>query len=466
MSEQIRSWRRWQRAALRSALTVVAALAVTVAAVAVVALVDGEFPGDSTWSVGPVIVAAAVGALSWPAARRSAVSVADRAMHGSLRSPDDLVRSFGRRASRETPDNELLVQLAEALLRTLRCASAEMWRDDDSGNLIRVVSIPHRAPISIQLDPAARRVLAGGGVVGRAWLQMWHPALLVDRPLGELRVAPATHAGELLGLVVVTRLASGDRFSAVEDGSLAELGTRLGVFLHNRALDATLQTTLEDLRRTNAELRASRVRLVTTADNERRRIERNLHDGAQQHLVALAVNLKLAADEIDSDPSVASSVFAALNQDVRDAIDELRSLAHGIYPPLLMDAGLVEALRVSARRSPSSVAVSITTIGRFAPEIEAATYFCCMEALQNAAKHAPAAPVRLRVDADDRLLQFVVEDDGPGVGADAVRHGHGLGNMVDRMVAVGGSLDVGRSDSGGTRIVGTIPLSGTAAGVA
>jgi signal transduction histidine kinase len=301
-------------------------------------------------------------------------------------------------------------------------------------------------------------VLAGGGVVGRAWLEMWLPALLDERPLGEVRVAPATHAGQLLGLVVVSRLASADRFGAADDASLAELGNRLGVVLHNRALDATLQQTLDDLRRTNEELRASRVRLVATADAERRRIERNLHDGAQQHLVALAVNLRLAADEIAQDPTTATDVFAGLGADVREAINELRSLAHGIYPPLLMDAGLVEALRVSAQRSPSPVTVTADRVRRYATETEAAVYFCCMEALQNAAKHAPGATVRVHLTDDGTALRFAVEDDGPGLADAAIQHGHGLGNMVDRVVAVGGTLDVGASASGGTRIDGQVPI--------
>ncbi|MFT3855526.1 MAG: histidine kinase [Ilumatobacteraceae bacterium] len=341
-------------------------------------------------------------------------------------------------------------------MRSLHAASAEVWRVDDAGGLARAVSIPSRRPAALRPDDSASSVLAGGGVVGRAWLEMWLPQLLDDRPLGEVRVAPATHARRLLGLVVVARLASGERFTPQEDAALAELGSRLGVILHNRELDATLQQTLDDLRRTNEELRASRVRLVATADSERRRIERNLHDGAQQHLVALAVNLRLAADEIAADPSTAADTFAALGQDVREAIDELRSLAHGIYPPLLMDAGLVEALRASGQRSPSAVHVTAEGIGRYPTEIEAAVYFCCMEALQNAAKHAPGAAVTVRLLDDGRVLRFEVTDDGPGLGDGVVRHGHGLGNMVDRMVAVGGTVDVATAPSGGVRIEGRI----------
>jgi signal transduction histidine kinase len=466
-----RAWKRPARTAVRAGFMLVAAAAVLASAWLAAVLVSGEFPGRSSgeegWTTAAVVAAAIVAAALWPLARAGARRAAERLMHGAARSPDDVVRSFGRRSSRSTPDSELLVQLVESLVQSYRAASAEIWRDDGSGRLTRRVSIPHRHETALDLDPAARRVLAGGGVVGRAWLEMWQPDLLADRPLGEVRVAPATHAGRLLGLIVVTRLPSAVRFTPAEDASLAELGVRLGVLLHNRELDAALQSSMEDLRLTNAELRASRVRLVATADGERRRIERNLHDGAQQHLVALAVNLKVAESQAASDPAAVPEVFAQLGRDLKDAIDELRALAHGIYPPVLLDAGIVEALRASARRIPSPVSVHAEGVGRYPTDVEAALYFCCMEALQNAAKHAPGAAVRVQLSEDDGAVRFVVEDDGPGlgpsVGAGVIRHGHGLGNMVDRTGAVGGTIEVGRSASGGARIVGTVPVDGGAA---
>ena len=128
---------------------------------------------------------------------------------------------------------------------------------------------------------------------------------------------------------------------------------------------------------------------MATGDAERRKIERNLHDGAQQHLVALAVNLRLAKDLLADDPETAVEMLDALGDAVRETIQELRDLAHGIYPPLLMDSGLTEALRAAANRSPLGVELSADGIGRHSTEIEAAIYFCVLEALQNAAKHAP-----------------------------------------------------------------------------
>ncbi len=155
-------------------------------------------------------------------------------------------------------------------------------------------------------------------------------------------------------------------------------------------------------------------RIVATADAERRKIERNLHDGAQQHLVALAVNLRLTRDLVAEDPEAAAEMLDGLVDSVKETVQELRDLAHGIYPPLLMDSGLSDALRAAAARSPLDVAVEMTGIGRYPAELEAAIYFCCLEALQNASKHAPEAAVTVTIHESAGRLHFAVADDGPG----------------------------------------------------
>ena len=175
---------------------------------------------------------------------------------------------------------------------------------------------------------------------------------------------------------------------------LADLARQVGLAFHNSQLDTALQTTLDELRKQADALRESRARIVASGDAERRRVERNLHDGAQQHLVALAVNLRLARDIIADDPAAGAEMLDELAGEVQETIQELRELAHGIYPPLLVDSGLVEALRAAANRSPLAVEVVAEGIGRYSAEIEAAVYFCCLEALQNAAKHAPGRPRR------------------------------------------------------------------------
>ena len=153
-------------------------------------------------------------------------------------------------------------------------------------------------------------------------------------------------------------------------------------------LDSALQESLDEVRRQADELRASRARVVEAGDAQRRRIERDLHDGAQQHLVALAVSVNLVRQIADTDPDAAKAMLEQIGSDLQEAVQELRNLAHGIYPPLLMDRGLAEALSAASGRAALPTGVEADGIGRYSQQIEAAVYFCCLEALQNAAKHA------------------------------------------------------------------------------
>ena len=167
-------------------------------------------------------------------------------------------------------------------------------------------------------------------------------------------MAPCSHAGELLGLIVVERAARADAFTDEDDRVLTELARQVGLAFHNAQLDTALQTTLDELRKQADELRESRARIVASGDAERRRVERNLHDGAQQNLVALAINLRLAKDILAEDPEGAGEMLDQLAVDVKQTIKELRELAHGIYPPLLADNGLREALRPRPRAAARS----------------------------------------------------------------------------------------------------------------
>ncbi len=258
---------------------------------------------------------------------------------------------------------------------------------------------------------------------------------------------------------MIERAADGDHFTEEDDRVLTELARQVGLALHNVQLDSALQESLENLERANDDLRTSRARIVATGDAERRKIERNLHDGAQQHLVALAVNLRLTKDMLSDDPEGAAEMLEALGDAVKETIQELRDLAHGIYPPLLMDSGLPEALRAAANRSPLSVAVAADGIGRYPSELEAAVYFCCLEALQNAAKHAPEAAVEIDLREVDGELRFTVIDDGPGFDVAAATAGHGFVNMSDRLGAIGGNVEW-RSELGqGSTIAGRIPTT-------
>lgn len=220
-----------------------------------------------------------------------------------------------------------------------------------------------------------------------------------------------------------------------------------------------MQTTLDELRRQADELRKSRARIVATGDAERRRVERDLHDGAQQHLVALAINLRLAGDIVTDDPAAAAEMLTQLADDVQVTIKELRELAHGIYPALLADSGLGDALNAAASRSPLEVCIVVAdTVGRYPSEIEAAIYFCCLEALQNAAKHAPDATVEVRLWTESGGLLFSVADDGPGFDPGDACAGHGFVNMTDRLGAIGGTVRWESQPGHGAKISGSVPL--------
>ncbi len=206
------------------------------------------------------------------------------------------------------------------------------------------------------------------------------------------------------------------------------------------------------------EVSDSRARIQATADDERRRIERDLHDGAQQRLVALRIKLELEAEQADVEDSARAATLRALGADVEDAIDEVRSLARGIYPSILGDRGLVEALRSAALRSPLPTTVLAAGVGRYSHEIETTAYFCCLEALQNAAKHAQGATAAVIELSDTGALRAEVHDDGAGFDPATIEQGAGFVNMRDRLSAVAGQLVTVSSPGKGARIILTIPL--------
>ena len=238
---------------------------------------------------------------------------------------------------------------------------------------------------------------------------------------------------------------------------------RAELAVHNEQLDSALQKSLDDLRRQAAELRASRARVVAAADAERRRIERNLHDGAQQSLTALAVKLRLISDLPQADRDLARDLLQEACAEVGDAARELRALAHGIYPPLLAESGLPAALAAAARRSTLPATVDADRIGRYPADVEATVYFCCLEAMHNACKYAgQGAALTLRVAEAAGVLTFQVADDGNGFDAAACGLGAGFLNMTDRLGALGGSLQVESVPRQGTTVSGTVPVYASA----
>ena len=403
------------------------------------------------------MIASGVAAVIFVPVRERFLQSSTRFVYGAREAPDEVLRTFGSRLTRAIPMDELLLQLAESLRKTMALVSAEVFTG--SGEVLeRTVSVPDIGPGSIVVSPRERPVVTRAGVSGTAWASIWLPALLAGRESEQIRVAPVSHAGELLGLIVVERSSEASAFSEDDDRVLSDLARQVGLALHNSQLDTALQTTLDEVRKQADELRESRARVVASGDAERRRIERNLHDGAQQHLVALAVNLRLARDIITDDSEAGLEMLDQLADEVQETIQEVRRLAHGIYPPLLVDSGLVEALRAAANRNPLPVEISADGIGRYPSETEAAVYFCCLEALQNAAKHAPDARVDLHLWEEAGGLLFTVADDGPGFDPDRAQKGHGYVNMADRLGAIGGTVRWESEIGKGSVVRGSVPL--------
>ena len=438
-------------------LTGLTMLIVLAYAVALVAF--GRTPDDSERSLLLLsMLAAAAAAIAYQPARAWLSDRANSVVYGERIAPEEALRTWGSRLTRAIPLDELLLQLAETLRKSMQLHSAQIWTGSH-GHYEVAAMVPHRAVARYIIGDKERAVVSRAGVSGGTWLDIWLPDLVDPAVTGSTRVAPIAHSGELLGLIVCERPSDRATFMEDDDQALTELARQVGLALHNVQLDTALQESLEELRETNNELRASRVRIVAAGDAERRKLERNLHDGAQQHLVALAVKLRLAKDAVVDDPEDAEAMIDEIRGDLQEAITELRSLAHGIYPPLLVSGGLSEALPAAAARA-ALPTVTELSVGRHEQDVEAAVYFCCVEALQNAGKHAgDSATAIIEVWEDDAGLHWQVSDDGLGLDRTGGSHaGHGFVNMRDRMGAFGGTVDVVSSPLGGTTIRGRVPL--------
>ena len=408
------------------------------------------------WSM----AAATLAALMYLPVRNRLTQTANQLVYGDQIAPDEALRTWGTRLTRAIPLDELLLQLVESVRKSMQLAAAEVYTGTD-GHYEVAAGNPHRNLAPLTIGDKERSVVARAGISGGTWLDVWIPQLAGPNS-ANTRVAPIAHGGELLGLIVLTRAPDGDSFSAENDRVITELARQVGLALHNVQLDSALQASLEELQHRNVELQDSRLRIVTAGDAERRKLERNLHDGAQQHLVAMAVKLRLAEELVEDDPGEATQVITEIRTNLKDAITELRALAHGIFPPLLSSGGLAEALPSAAGRAalPTFVETS-PSVGRYTPEIESAVYFCCMEAMQNAGKHAgDDAEMVIRLAHTAGLLTFEASDDGKGfdLNGSAVA-GHGFINLTDRLGAVGGRLHVISALGEGTTIRGEIPIA-------
>jgi signal transduction histidine kinase len=371
-------------------------------------------------------VAAAIVALAFQPVRARAQRLANRIVYGSRATPYEVLSEFAERISGVYASEDVLPRMASIVAAGTGAARAVVW--------LRVGNELHAEASS-------------DGTHEAAVLPMRDDELAAS-PDGDTTV-PVRHQGELLGAISV-RMPAKESLSSAGERLVADVASQAGLVLSNVRL-------IE-------ELRASRQRLVAAQDAERRKLERNLHDGAQQQLVALAVKQRLAATLVTKDPAAASELLESLQQETTDALDNLRDLARGIYPPLLADQGLPSALAAQARKATVPVEVDSDGIGRYPQEAEAAVYFCCLEALQNIAKYADADHVLLRLSAHDGHLTFEVTDDGRGFDRRRTPMGSGLQNMADRLAAAGGSLEIRSQPGEGTTVTGHLPVTSSSMG--
>jgi signal transduction histidine kinase len=353
-------------------------------------------------------VAAAVIAVAFQPARRRAQRLANRVVYGDRATPYEVLSGFSGRLAETYSIEDVLPRLARVLA--------------DGVGATRVT-------ISLGTGAHARTVAS-------------YPD--VANTIGDERLFEVRHQGELLGRIALA-MPPNESLVPTQEKLVADVAAQAGLVLRNAAL-------IEDLR-------ASRQRLVAAQDQERRRIERNIHDGAQQQLVALAVKLKLADTLVGTDEERAHAMLADLQVETNQALEDLRDLARGIYPPLLADKGLAAALESQGRKSTVPVSVESDGIERYPQEAEAAVYFCCLEALQNVAKYAEATRATVRLAQTNGSLTFEVSDDGIGFDPAAASRGSGLQGIADRLAALGGELEVRSASGAGTIVAGRLPLA-------
>ena len=347
------------------------------------------------------ILATGVVAVAFQPVRERVQRFANHLVYGKRATPYEVLSEFSDRLGGAYQTEELLPRMARILAEGTGAARADVWLADDDA-----------------LRPDA------------AWPEDAAPSppVPVD-PFPEAFI-PVRHQGELLGALSLEKRA-GETLTATEQKLVEDLAGQAGLVLRNARLTEELLARLEDLK-------ASRQRLVAAQDEERRKLERNLHDGAQQQLVALSVKARLAQQLAERDPARVEQMLEQIQADTSDALETLRDLARGIYPPLLADQGLVAALEAQARKAAVPTSVEGDGIGRFGQDVEAAVYFSCLEALQNVAKYAEASRATIALSNGDGSLSFTVTDDGAGFDAAQTSYGTGLQGIADRLAALGG----------------------------
>ncbi|MEX0985762.1 MAG: sensor histidine kinase [Actinomycetota bacterium] len=346
--------------------------------------------------------------------------IADRLVYGGRLNPYDVLARFSGKVGEAYATEDVLPRTAAIVQQAVGASVARVWVLV-GGELRALAASPEDAPARDALVVIADSLPAFPGEDGF-----------------EVR-----HRGDLLGALSV-EMPANDPMGPSKERLIRDVATQAGLVLRNVLL-------VEDLR-------DSRRRIVAAQDERARKLERDIHDGAQQQLVALAVQLRLVRTMVERDPARTIEMLEDLEGAAGEALDDLRDLARGIYPPLLADKGLAAAVQAQARKAAMPVDVRATGIGRYEEDVEATVYFCTLEALNNAAKYAAATSVTVSLEQTDGLLIFSVTDDGSGFDRASVPRGSGLQGMTDRVEAVGGDLRITSRPGAGTTVSGTVPV--------
>jgi signal transduction histidine kinase len=377
----------------------------------------------SKGNVGLSVLATAIVAVAFQPIRDRSRRFANRLVYGKRATPYEVLSEFADRMAGTHSVEDVLPRTARILGEATGAVRADVW--------LRVGAELH-AVGSWPSAPESERIPLANAEVPDV--------------RGASRVAAVRHQGEVLGALSVQKSPS-EPITPSEDKLLADVSGQAGLVLRNVRL-------IEDLR-------ASRQRLVAAQDEERRKLERNIHDGAQQQLVALAVKTRLADSLVGQNEAKAHEVLAQVQTEAQEALENLRELARGIYPPLLADQGLAVALQAQARRAPLPVTLEAEGISRYGEDAEAAVYFSVLEGLQNVAKYAGASHAVVRLSHADRALSFEVADDGQGFDSGSTSYGTGLQGIADRLAVLGGTLEVRSVPGAGTALLGTVPVPAT-----
>ena len=393
-------------------------LLVIAAYAAVVGLLGVITSGNE--SSGSVFIVALLLGVAFRPVTRFARRIADRVVYGRRATPYEVLTEFSERVGESYATEDVLGRMAQILGQATGAGSARVW-------LRLGAELQPAASWPTDAEPAAVAVVANEAL----------PTIE-----GET-VVEVRDRGELLGALSVAMPPS-DPMNPSKERLVRDLASQAGLVLRNVRLVE--------------ELRASQRRLVTAQDQERRRLERNIHDGAQQQLVALSVKTRLARDLTARDPAEVAEMLTQIDAEIQTALGDLRDLARGIYPPLLIDEGLGAALDAQARRSLVPTTIRADGLGRYAPEVEAAVYFACLEALQNVAKYAEANSATVILAQSNGHLTFEVVDDGRGFDPAAERTGTGLQGIADRLGALHGEVTIRSQPGAGTRVRGRVEV--------